>query len=451
MGEDVAASELNENSEPFTGNMTSDQGRAHASPILNPAVPTAQMLPLGNNAITNIAQADIARSENVQASASRLTFTMASADDEFASGSGNEGPSILQARPGRLSQIKRRYTSGQPTPLTKKQKMARAQKSVTDLKAPALSTRARTRGEVDDAEDLDATSYPSPPLVRHDTLLDGEVTRNFPNISHTIRDVEQTKDIRRGGLSERSVSAPDQDVRSNSGRSADDAIVVDARDSPAPGDTEDDDANRMQGTDIDSDAHLQPRASKKSPAPAAPRRLVVPIKVTAPSEDDEFFRQRLASKLLDVLLEKLQQPNALLLSGTLSLLESRFKIEHLRLQKVYCKKFNNHKESFTRWIECLRDVMQFYTSTEFNGNLSTRPTFLKAVPFKRKIDLMKPFVHGRVSLTAWRKERGISIEDVSNEVGSLLFHLASWDDWADVHDVEQMTLGFTEELLAWFK
>jgi hypothetical protein len=448
MGENAAASEPYEYAEPLMDNVAPDQGQVYASPILNPAVPTAQMLPLRHTATVSIAQPESAQTKDAQASAPRSASITASADEDDADVSDNERLSNVQTRSGRLPQFKRRYTSGQETPLTKKQMIARAKRSVPELQGPAFSTRRRTRGAIDDEED--SCAYPSPPLVQHDTSSGEQVTPNFPNVTHTRSNDEEIRDTMRGNSSEVIVVASEQDVRSNSGSSVEDAIIVDLQDDPIITDAGHDNFAHAHSTDIDSDAPLRPRTSKKSPAKLAPRRLVVPIKVTAPSEDDEYLRQRLASKLLDILPKKLQQPNALLLSGTLSLLESRFKIEHLRIQKFYPKEFLNHKESFERWTECLRHVIQFYSSTKFNGNLSTRPDFLKTIPFERKAVLMSPFFHGRPALTEWREKRGMSVTDIANEVGSLLFHLAPWDDWVDLQEVQQMTLGFTEDLLAWF-
>jgi hypothetical protein len=165
-------------------------------------------------------------------------------------------------------------------------------------------------------------------------------------------------------------------------------------------------------------------------------------------QEEESFDFRMA---LRKVIGNLQQRNISLWSDMLSLLESRFKTEHLQLKNIYREKFVNLEQSFNHWTTCLRLVIQFYDSGGFHGNLSTRKEFLKTIPpSKRKMILVKPIITQCALVYGWHRQRGIDIEDSTKEVGSLLTHLAAWDDGVDIERVEQTTLDLTKEVWAWF-
>jgi hypothetical protein len=430
MGEDATAPELSQLLQPLIVNMGPNQSQVHASPIFHPAVPTAQMLPRSYITTATTAGPSTTRVNDGQADGNRSTFSTASTNEDEAAGGDKEGFSKLESRPA----IKRRGTIGQPMPLTKRQMKAPAKDPDPDFKPAASRARRQTRDEVGSSD-----AYPSPPLVPHDTSTDEVDTPNFPNIPDRRRENDCTEFIMSGALPEGTVIAPGKDVESNAGRSIDDTIIVDLRQNPTLAGTEDENADHAPDSDPEDDMPLRPRTSKRSPT-------------TAPSEGDEFFRRRdLASDLLEILLEQLQQANTRLCAGLISLLKSRFKAEDLRLREVYGNDFAGHKDSFDCWIACLGLVIQFYNSTGFKGSLNTRTTFLQTVPTERKMFWIKPFFKGRKSFDELRKKRSIGSADIAKEVGSTLFHLAAWNNMANIQDVEHMTLGFTREMLAWFE
>jgi hypothetical protein len=83
--------------------------------------------------------------------------------------------------------------------------------------------------------------------------------------------------------------------------------------------------------------------------------------------------------------------------------------------------------------------------------LSARDEFLLGMPSGPPDKVMEIFFGGRADLDDWRSERKGSERDLAKDVASIFFYVAIWDAWVPLSKVEHMTMGFTEELLAWFE
>jgi hypothetical protein len=233
----AAASGPNEYLDRLMEDMESDQLQHYASPITNPGVPTAPMLSLRNNAAAVSEDSTVGTDDHKEIIANRSDDLIAPVSESIARDSDNEEASNLQTLPGRLKKIKRRDTSSGETLSAKKRRIAHAEESVPHLRARGYSTRQRAREEANDNADLYA--YPSPPLVQHDTTVDEVVTRNFPNLPDPRRDDDYIETTMSGALPEGNVLASEQNIRSNSVCSVDDAIVVDVQRNITVGDAPD--------------------------------------------------------------------------------------------------------------------------------------------------------------------------------------------------------------------
>jgi hypothetical protein len=429
MGERAADSGTDRCPGPVVENVVTDQNPTQASLVLNPAVPIAQMLPRHYITTTDTAGPSTSNYNQDQAMATKSRPARTSSKKEAASGSDDERSFISPGRPA----IKRRYTSGLPPTLTKKQMKAPARDFVPDLEAPAFRTRLQTRGEVDNIED--SYAYTSPPH----TSADEDDTVNFPNIPNTEQSGKLRKPTTRGGFRS-DTAATVQEASTSAGPSVEDTIAIDIRDhgsTPITVNTE---------RESNSDA----RPSKKSPAKAKgkPRRVVT-VKLSAQSEGVTISRRRLASKLWDVLPQKLGRPNIQLLSSTVGLLDTLIKQDYQRLMEMY-DDCTEHINSFKLWMQCLELLVQFYESTGFTGNLTTWDDFLKNLPGGLPDAASRGLSHKSAALDKLRADREVSGGNFATEVASVLFHLVSSPNRMSLPKLEQLVPDFTEELVAWY-
>lgn len=186
--------------------------------------------------------------------------------------------------------------------------------------------------------------------------------------------------------------------------------------------------------------------------PAIEHGVAAPTKVAGLPQDKKS-RLRLASELLKILPAKLQQPPSIeTLTDTFVLSENLLQQEHPRLKDTYGVTFQNHLEAVKQWLQCLKILTEFYkSSTKFEGNLSTREAFLIDIPGGPPDNVINMFLDGMTALNGWQEKRQINDGDFSKEVASVFYHLALWPVFVPLAKVEQMTLGFTTELLAWFR
>jgi hypothetical protein len=409
--------------------------------VNNPLVPVAPMLPMVSNKITSATLPGV-----TQPGAEESSKTMASGDQSNALIDGDDSGTFQPDRATNLRGIKRKGYSTINAPLNKK--VAKA-KHASPM--PALITRRKAR-ELDTEEEADNASYPSPPLLQPNELDETSNGPNFPNIRPGGPSDRNRAIVTRNAIDPNGggTMAPNQHNESNSLSPAKEhgSITV-----PAPmdaaSDNEGEDNDSVQGLEV-SGAEAIHVCCKKTPS-ASQRRLVVRLKLTILLDDNEHDRQRLALELFIVLSGKLREPDNIVLSSTLDLLESIWKTNALRLASLSTGNLGHVRDSFKQWLSCLRVVLKFYEDTNFMGNLSTRSAFRKTMPVSLALSMRKILLQGRVSLSKWRYKRKISNKDFAKEVALVLFQLASWEHDMELQEMEEMTSEFTEELLAWFK
>jgi hypothetical protein len=181
-------------------------------------------------------------------------------------------------------------------------------------------------------------------------------------------------------------------------------------------------------------------------------RLSEPINMAVQSSDLENSRCLLAIKLLESLFDGLQQPNVVLLSDTVELLETLLRTDSRRLQAVYGDNLVDHELALTRWLECLRSLLLIYKLTGFKEHVPARNEFLAGLPNGAPKPAIISYYRTRYSLSTWRAGNGHIHEGFVRQVTSILFNLASWGDhFFRIDQMEQCTSEFTQELLTWFE
>jgi len=165
----------------------------------------------------------------------------------------------------------------------------------------------------------------------------------------------------------------------------------------------------------------------------------------------EYDQRRLALALYDVLFGKLQKLDIVAVESTLDLLESVYKASRVRPANVSVANLGRYRDSFDQWLGCFRLVVQYCKDTKFTGNLSELRAFQKTMPRDLAKSTTQSLVRGSWALLKWRHENKIDNNSFAKQVASVLFEVGVWGIHMDSQDVEELTLDFTEELLAWFK
>tara|TARA_R110002003_G_scaffold878_7_gene21723 strand:- start:1160 stop:1876 length:717 start_codon:yes stop_codon:yes gene_type:complete len=210
-----------------------------------------------------------------------------------------------------------------------------------------------------------------------------------------------------------------------------------------------DDVDSVQGSPRAS-AHTRRPTASKAPGPDDRPRLVVPLRVGPPSQDLENLRQRLASKLLDILSAGLRQPSILLLTDTVDIMERIWKADQLRLENVFGTRYNRLRGVFTQWLQCVKGVVEFCTLTGFSGDVTTRDAFLQDLSEELSEAAVKAFIHALSDRSSWRSEPDWTQEAFGRDIASVLLDLASWGGMMRPSMMENLTSRFTGEVLAWF-
>lgn len=441
---DIEITDVKRRQQIVEGEVLTENNPHYSDAVRNPLVPVAQMLPIQGDSDSRAAQPPRERSV-IDNNVSTTGFN----DEELVHDDENNNsvehlvPNLGKRR------IKRRGYSTIHSPLShsKRQKM-NLRKPIGVIHAESIRNDGVPQIETNIEDKLAGTVYPSPPPVQCTGLDEVVGTPNFPNVQHNKR---QTSHL----SGEETLHKVTENLEQGTSVDANSKTIAD----DVPDDCNVEILNEEEGNgDADSvQGHLEEpstgsRASKTTASSSVERpRLVVPIKLTAQSRDLECIRQRLASKLLDVLPVGLQQPNILLLSSTVDLLQSLSRMDRQRLMVIYEKDLSNHQGALDRWLQCLRSLLTFYELTGFKDGLMERDAFLDAMVDGPPEAVLKTAIHVRSSLVEWRIEHNIIDEDFSRDVASILYNLASWGPWMKLQKMEDWTWKFTEDLLAWFK
>ncbi|KAH4054859.1 hypothetical protein HBH64_034400 [Parastagonospora nodorum] len=385
--------------------------------INNPLVPVAPMLPMVSNKTTSATLPGVN-----QPGAEESSKTMASGHRGNALIDGDDSGTFQPDRPTHRTGIKRRGHSTIDAPLSKVAKAKHASPT------PALITRRKAR-VLDTEEAAGTTSYPSPPLLQLNELEEASNGRNFPNIRPGCpSDRNKATVTRDTGDPNSEDMAPNQHSKFTSLPPVKEhgSITVTAP-TDAASDNEDGDNDSVQGLEV----------------PGAEAMHVC--------YDNEYDRERLATELFDVLFGKLQKLDIVVVESTLDLLESIYEMNRLRPTNLSMANLGRYRDSFDQWLKCFRLVIQYYKDTKFTGNLSERSAFKMTLPGNLAKSMTQILLRGRWALSKLRRESNINNNDFAKQVASVLFQIASWGDDVHLQEVEEITIDFTEELLAWFK
>jgi hypothetical protein len=422
----------------------------YSDAVCSPLVPVAQMLPIQSNNNSGTAQSTRERSanDNNTSTTSKNASNTGVNDEELVhDDESNNSDEPLVPNLGKRRVKRRGYsTIHSPLSIHKRQKSS-LRKPYGVIHTESMRNDRVHHIETSIKEKSAGTVYPSPPPVHYTGLDDMVGTPNFPNVQHNRQTNHPSGNETLYKVAENLEQGTSVDATSKiiADDIPDDRSVAKSDEEEGNGD-----ADSVQG-------HLEEPLTRsrafKTTAPSTVERprLVVPIKLTAQSRDLEAIRQRLASKLLDVLPVGLQQPNILLLSSTVDLLHSLSKMDRQRLMVIYKNDLSNHQGALDRWLQCLRSLLIFYELTGFKDGLMERDAFLNAMVDGPPEAVLKTAIHVRSSLVEWRIEHNVIDEDFSRDVASMLFNLASWGPWMKLQKMEDWTWKFTEDLLAWFK
>lgn len=408
--------------------------------INNTSVPVASMLPMASNKTTSATHPGV-----TQPSTEGSSQTVACRDRSNALvDSGDESGTFQPDRPTNPRGIKRKGYSTINAPLNK-----RVAKAKHGSPTPALLTRGKARGIGTD-EEADTASYPSPPLLQLDELDEAPNGRNFPNVQPgSSRDWNKVTVTRDTSVPNKGNMAPNQQSESCSLFSAKEhgSITVTVPTDPTS-DNGDEDNDSVQGLEVSGAETIH--VCRKTTPSIARRHLVVRLKLTILLDDNKYDRQCLASELYDVLFGKLQKLDIVVVESTLDLLESVYKAIRLRPANVSVANLGRYRDSFDQWLRCFRLVVQYYKDTKFTGNLSELRAFKKTMPGGHAKSMTQILLRGRTALLKWQRESKINNNNLAKQVALVLFQVASWPVHVDLQEVEEITLEFTEELLAWF-
>jgi hypothetical protein len=327
---DMEITNVNLRQHSAEGEVLTENNPPYSDAVRNPLVPVAQMLPIQGN---NDSKTDQSTSER-SATDNNVSTTSVNNQELVHDDETNNSDEPLVPHIGNR-RIKRRGYSTIHSPLSqsKRQKMS-LRKPIGVIHAESMRNDGAPHTETNIQDKLAGTVYPSPPPVQCTGLDDVVGKPNFPNVQHNKRYTnhlsgEETlhkgaENIEQGKYVGANSNIVAEDV-------ADDCNVGNSDEREGDGD-----AGSVQGRL--EEPPTRSRASKTTASSSVKRpRLVVPIKLTAQSRDLEAIRKRLASKLLDVLPVGLQQPNALILSSTVDLLQSLSRMDRQRLMEIYDK------------------------------------------------------------------------------------------------------------------
>jgi hypothetical protein len=402
-----------------TDEVLSNNGHSEAQSSRDPLMPVAQTLPLFGDADSHMAHAAI-----VQRNIRNDIFITLPHDEEIMYEDQDDTDVSWRPCGSRSSKRNDDSTAQSSRPSTKRRKTAAklpVRNNVhTEVLRNTRTSHANREREMDDAV------YPSQHI-------------GAPTLSNGI-----------GGSS--NLSAPPRESASVCSVASAEPIM----DNPIERDADDyddvgDDADSVLGDSRDPPIIL-PSMTIPPTVPVADARVTFPIDMTPQSPSLEDRRHRLASKMEDLLPLGLKKPDVLHLSGLVELLEALSTMDHLHLQDVYGRDLMNRQRALKRWVECLKSLLSFYEVTGFKEDVTTRNAFIKTIPADHRIVARKSFLQTRSSLSDWRAEAGVTEEEFSRDVASVFFNLAFWKDtWVTLEEVETWTLGFTEELLTWFR
>jgi hypothetical protein len=419
-----------------------------AEPVRNPLVPVAQMLPLQCSFDYQGTQSG----PQQQVTNNDSSITSSNGEESTHNDPSDDSDEPLAPKTG-LRKIKRRdYSISQSSPPCKKRQRIYAKRSVgITIHSEAMRNKRAPHITSSVAAGSADVTYMSPTSVTQTASENAVQVRNFPNAQPMDQQNASPSIVQALNVDDLQGVVPRTETVTHPG------LVAEEQTNDAVEEIVDDvndignEADSVQG--VTEPPPTSPRSKATTSTSSSVRRhLVVPIKLTAQSVDVGRKRVQLASKLLDILPKGLQQPNTLLLSSMIELLELLLKKDRLRLMDIYGEDLSNYQRALNQWLQCLRSFFSFYELTGFKGNLTTRNAYIEAMPGGPRRVARDNHTHTRSSLSFWRTESKTTDKDFARNVASVLFNLADWGGpWTPLQDIEDMTLPFTEELLAWYK
>jgi hypothetical protein len=442
----AAAANSRDHSQGSGSNSTGNNATQSMS-MQSSQVPVAQMLPKRGVVATEVI--DTGKSPTVTNSLASTTTAEDALLNEH-----NDSAGVSDSQLPRVSsrRIKRRgfsYPFGE-APENKRPRCVNARCPAAGSAIPTPRLQRGTASNFNEIDNSEPSSYPSPLSLGSMEAGDESNERNFPNVPNGDRP-------RRQPTGENTYQAIDTSNRTQASEAEDNvsSLEPEGRTGEQPvrnaqREVDDSDDDSVQGHN--GARRSVTTSSKTTPSSTRRPRLVVPLKVMTPPEDLKYQQWRLTSKLSEILRAKLQQPNTVLLSSTIEVMDTLSRTERLRLMEKYGEDFSHYQGAFDQWLQCLKNILAFYEITGFRGDLSTRNAFMDNMPNGGPPEVVSDaFYRGRVSLIEWQRRSGIDDMELSKNVASVLFNLAPWGSWTQLHRLESWTQGFTEELLAWFQ
>jgi hypothetical protein len=209
----------------------------------------------------------------------------------------------------------------------------------------------------------------------------------------------------------------------------------------------DDDLDSVQGSPEEPFVATQ-SMSEPTPATDVLPSMMVPIKTVSQPQDLESLRQRIALKILDILMTGLKQPDIALLSNTVVILDRIWEDDRPHLLHVYGKELDDYRGHLDRWSKCIMGLVTFCELTGFLGNETTRDGFLTGAFEEVPAEALRAFLLARSSIANWGC--GSALSDDARAVASILYHSASWAGMMKLTQMEVLTLRFNRELHSWF-
>lgn len=104
----------------------------------------------------------------------------------------------------------------------------------------------------------------------------------------------------------------------------------------------------------------------------------------------------------------------------------------------------------TQWLQCIEGLTWFRRATGFGGDRIARDAFVLALPRSMRKSLRVPWNEAMSVVSEWRHSKDFDLTRFSNVLASLFFDITSWDVFTSQSDLEELSLEFNENMMAWY-
>jgi phage gp36-like protein len=162
--------------------------------------------------------------------------------------------------------------------------------------------------------------------------------------------------------------------------------------------------------------------------------------------------------LVDVLEVEFHRYRASKLADLVALVQNIKGADAQRLKEA-CEDASERYESvLDRWLQCVKGLVTFNKDTRcglasgFEGDEKERCTFLQKLPFRKRLEVMRPVQDIYIAVGDWLEEPEFTLETLSSDLAFVFLQMTDRIDEGLVRQDElvEMLIGFNAGLLSWF-